>query len=147
MKLLVLFISLFSFSAIANQDSVAFFYRPEKVIVLINERIEAGMRLEQFLNALGGADHIEATSQDGTISFTCGRAALGNSCRFVFTPSEKVIIQDRALSAIFSANDLGITTSGKFEMTFAGSMKDRFSLRISEDGTIDIFGSKRMGNN
>ena len=148
MKNIIIIAALFiTQTAFAQKDSVAFFYRPEKVVVLINERNEAGTRLLDFMKHFGNEEGFRATSSDGAIDFVCGRGTFGSTCKFVFSPTSSVRIADRSLSAMTIVQDLGLPDNGAFTMSFASSMKDRFTVAITGDGRIEFFGSKKLGGN
>lgn len=131
-------------SAFANNDSVAFFYQPNEVGVLINERTQTG-RLDAFMKHFGAADYLKGSTQNETIRFECGRGYYGLSCVFKFYPSANVQIKDRSMQAETSAQALNLPANGAFAMSFASSMKDKFNFAISSDGVIRMDGSKKVG--
>lgn len=147
MKYLFLLAALSVNAAFAQRDSVAFFYRPERVSVLIQERKEAGTRLEDFIDHVSSDIIYTSTSQDQNIRIACGKGMLGSECTFTFTPGPAVVIKDRALVVNTTLENLGLPNVGPFKMSFAGSMKDKFSLEILPDGTVRMEGSKKIGTN
>lgn len=142
--LLILSALVFAVSAFASSDSVAFFYNPEKVVVLINERSQTG-RLNNFMNHFGNNDVLNATSADQKINISCARGQLGIACTFKFFPSEFVQIRDRSLNVVTNVAVLGLPGTGAFEMSFASSMKDKFSFNVEDNGQIHMTGSKLIG--
>lgn len=143
MKFILLLAALLVNTAFAQRDSVAFFYRPERVVVLIQERIEAGSRLSNFIDHVSNGTIYTSTSEDNSIRISCGKGTLGSECRFTFTPGEVVEIKDRALVVNTTSKNLGFPNTGAFKMSFQGSMKDRFIIEIFEDGTVHMEGSKK----
>lgn len=146
MKLALFALSLLTLmsSAFATNDSVAFFYQPNEVGVLINDRTQTG-RLDAFMRHFGAEDYLQGSTQSETIRFECGRGYFGISCVFKFYPAANVQIKDRSMLAQTSAQDMNLPANGAFEMSFASSMKDRFNFAISTDGVIRMEGSKKMG--
>ncbi|WP_408096172.1 hypothetical protein ACJVC5_14125 [Peredibacter sp. HCB2-198] len=142
--LLTLSALVFAVSAIAANDSVAFFYKPEKVGVLINERSQTG-RLSNFLNHFGNSDVLNTTSTDQKINISCARGQIGIACTFTFLPAQNIQIRDRALSVVTNVAALGLPNAGAFEMSFASSMKDKFNFAVSDKGEIRMTGSKILG--
>ena len=147
MKFLALLISLMSFSAFAQQDSVAVFYRPERVVILINERFEQGNRLNDFLDQIGAGESFDVITTDKTINISCYRGTMGSSCTFKFMPGNGIVIQDRSVTVKTTLNTLKLTDVPPFKMHFRGSMNDKFDLVITEDGGVQIFGAKPFGKN
>ncbi|WPU67192.1 hypothetical protein [Peredibacter starrii] len=142
--LLTLSALVFAVSAIASSDSVAFFYNPEKVVVLINERSQTG-RLNNFMNHFGNNDVLNTTSIDQKINISCARGQLGIACTFKFFPSELIQIRDRSLIVQTNVAALGFPSVGAFEMSFASSMKDKFNFAVKDNGEILMTGSKLIG--
>lgn len=147
MKFVLLFATLLINTAFAQQDSVAFFYKPDRVSVLIQERKEARTRLEDFIDHVSSDIVYTSTSQDNNIRIACGKGYFGSECTFSFTPGPAVVIKDRSLLVNTTLENLGLPNVGPFKMSFASSMKDRFTLEILPDGTVRIEGSKKIGRN
>jgi hypothetical protein len=126
----------------ANRDSVGFFYKEDKVVVLINERTSYG-RLHALLDHLNLGDRLNVLSNDETIKLSCTKSWEGVGCTFRFFPSENVTIENRSLIAEASLEALGLDNNGEFEISFASSMKDKLHIRITEDGKLIITGSKK----
>lgn len=143
MKYFFLLIALFVNTAFAQQDSVAFFYKPDRVVVLIQERKEAGTRLADFIDHVSADVIYTSTSLDKSIRIACGKGVLGSECTFTFTPSAAVQIKDRAMVVKTNLENLGLPNVGEFKMAFAGSMKDKFMLQIMNDGSVRMEGSKK----
>ena len=145
MKFAILLSASLLTSAYAANDSVAFFYNPEKVVVLINERNLSG-RLDRFMRHFGNSDVLATSSSDNSIAINCNRARLGIGCSFKFKPSNTVRIQNRSLKVDTSAKFLNLPDVGVFQMNFASSMKDKFEFVMLENGSIRMTGSKILEN-
>lgn len=131
-------------SAFASRDSVAFFYSPKKVSVLINERSLVG-RLDGFMRHLGQSNSLRAISQDGSMDLGCARGDIGISCTFTFIPGQDIRIQNRSLAVLTHISALNLANNGAFQMSFASSMKDLFYFEMNENGEILMEGSKKIG--
>ena len=134
-------ISLGSFSAVAAADSVGVFLRPEKVVVLINERGMDG-RLHQFMNQMGAGSELQVLSSDGSLKIECGRKTDAVSCTFRFFPSENTEIGQRFVKSEFAAAELPQALPTSFEMTFESSREDLFVLKAG-GGSLSLFAKKR----
>lgn len=143
MKKYLILVGLFllSTSAIASRDSIAFFYTPAKVNILINER---GMdsRLHDFMNHFNAGNELILESEKGDITLGCAREINKVACRFTFTPSNNVAIENKELAVLAKMSSFGIMSDDSFEMSFRGSMKDNMSFTI-EHGVLKIFASKK----
>ena len=127
-------------TAMAALDSVAVFHRPEKVIILINERGQSG-RLHDMMNSFGKEDSFSALSADENIKIQCNRIIDAASCTFRFFPSEGIQIKEKTLKARTLLSNLNLE-SENFEMIFESSREDKFVLKVI-DGNINFFASKR----
>lgn len=143
MKFFLLLIVLFVNAAFAQQDAVAFFYKPDRVAVLIQERLNDGTRISDFIEHVTTERYFETTSVDGSIRIGCLKRVIGADCVLNFIPSHSVKFMDRAIVVSTTLEDLGLPNVGAFNMSFAGSMKDKFKLEIKEDGTVRMEGSKK----
>jgi len=125
-------------NAMASRDSLAFFYKPNKVSVLINELTPYG-RLGDFMNQFT----TEASFQREADGFkmSCSRTLRGAGCRFHFTPEDNILIQDRTLSAQFDLEAMEPTLNDSFVVNFASSANDKLRITI-EDNTLIFEGSK-----
>lgn len=146
MKKFALLAALFISSAYAQEDSVGFFYKKDKVIVLINERVEVGTRLSDFISLVSSDDVYSVTTQDKSIAIRCGRVNIGSGCTMQFIPGKNVQIKDRSLIVNTTVQELGLPNVGAFEMSFASSMKDKFKLVITNDGKVYMEGSKKLSS-
>ncbi len=143
MKFLALFTALLLTNvALAAQDSVGVFHRPEKVIVLINEIGEAA-RLQNFMTNLNEGISLQKISDDKTIKFICKRTQSEASCTFTFLPGEKVEIGNRTLAAHTTLEDLKIESAEDFSASFESSRGDKFTLEIA-DGSINFYANKKQ---
>ena len=139
--LLLLTLTIFiSSTAMAARDSVAVFHRPEKVIILINERGETG-RLHDMMNSFNVEDSFVVQDADESIKIQCNRMTDAASCTFRFFPATRIQIQGKTLKAYSSLKNLNLE-SDNFEMSFESSREDKFSLKIL-DGNINFFASKK----
>lgn len=142
MKLVPLFLGLlFSFSAFAQRDSVAFFYRPHKIDVLLNERGEVS-RLQNFMNYFEAGHELSLLSEDHDIKIQCARLVDKATCTLTFYPSTDVLTVNRELQVTKRLSSFGLERNDEFEMHFQGSMKDNFHLVIN-DGVLTISASKK----
>ena len=134
-----------SLSALAapGRDSVAFFYRTDKVVVLINERGQAG-RLQDFFAVLGASENFYVSNEDESMKFGCSRNFEGASCTFTFFPAPNLQIVERSLKGRAHLQDFGLSTDGPFSMYFESSMKDKFTLEIDAEGALFFSGSKLL---
>lgn len=144
MKMLSLIALLLTTTPImAASDSVGVFYRPEKVIVLVNERGEEA-DLQNLIRRLGeGKDTFQAISQDKTIKVVCGKSTEAASCTFSFFPGENVSIGNRAVEAHTTLKDLGISLVDDISVGYESSMGDKFTLEV-ENGNIHFYGNKKL---
>lgn len=126
----------------ANRDSVAFFYKEDKVAVLINERANYG-RLHSLLDHLNLDGRLNVLSSDESIKLSCTESDEGVGCTFRFLPSENVVIAERSLVAETTLAAVGLENNGAFEISFASSMKDKLHIKITDDGKLIITGSKK----
>lgn len=136
-KFLSLLLSL-STSALAARDSVAYFYSPQKVNVLLNER-GINSRIQQFMNVLGGENELMIVT--GDMKLGCARKEDRATCTFTFYPSPTIKFINKELFVEKSLVSLELDERLEFEMSFQGSMKDQLNLRLSE-GQLFIFASK-----
>lgn len=133
---------LLSFQAMAALDSVGVFHRPEKVIVLINERGE-GSRLQTMMNYFEAGETLALISPDQNIKIVCGRSVEAATCTFRFFPGKDSVIGPRTLEASSTLGELGITTLDDFDISFESSMQDRFLLQVL-NGKIIFSASKKI---
>lgn len=134
---------LFSLSsqAMAALDSVGVFHRPEKVIVLINERGEGG-RLQTMMNYFEAGETLALISPDQNIKIVCGRSVEAATCTFRFFPGKDIVIGLRNLEASSTLRELGLTALDDFDFSFESSMQDKFLLQVS-NGKIIFSASKK----
>ncbi len=125
----------------ASRDSIAFFYTPKKVSVLINER-GTNSRLHDFMDFFNADNDMVLTSKKGDIKLGCARDIDKVSCTFTFLPSENVALDNRELHVLTTLNDFGVESDDSFEMRFRSSMKDNITLTVT-DGELVISASKK----
>ena len=138
---LVLALLLLSTQALANRDSVAFFYTSKKVNVLLNEK-KVNSRISQFMDVVGAHDNMLLVSQDGDVRLGCAREDDRGTCTFTFYPSPTVLIANKELRVDKELADFHLPDDLEFSMNFKGSMKDELNLSIS-NGRILIFATKK----
>lgn len=139
--------------ASAAWDSVAVFHRPEKVIVLINERGSLGQsRLQNWMDLFSTesstAASLQFLSNDEGIKFTCGRQVDAASCTFRFLPSKNVVISDRHVEAVLNKTELAqaglpLKEVTDFDISFLNSNGDQFRLWIESTQQIRFSGRKK----
>lgn len=135
---IVLILIGFSIQAQAPADSVGVFHKPDKVIVLLNERGAYG-RIQQFMDLIGDEDSLYWLSADESVKLQCARTNLEASCTFRFLPSALVEISGRGVRAFVTAEDLN---KSDFEMTFQSSMEDRLVMKMTAEG-LSFWAGKR----
>ena len=130
-----------STASLAQRDSVAFFYTPKKINVLINEKGEVS-RLHDFMNFFKVGNELILKSEDKDIKLECAREFDRATCTFTFYPSSNVQTDNRELHVEKELTNFGVVTSDAFEMSFRGSMKDNIHLVI-DNGILLISASKK----
>ncbi|MBX3020580.1 MAG: hypothetical protein KF799_02795 [Bdellovibrionales bacterium] len=125
----------------SNWDSVAVFYRPEKVLVQINER-GLNSRLQSLMTAWNFDREMKLLSQDESFKIDCARNHEAATCILRFLPSPTVNLQPRQARAELSANELGLSDISDMKIDFLNSNGDHFHL-VVEAGRISIHASKR----
>ena len=130
-----------STASLAQRDSVAFFYTPKKINVLINERGEVS-RLHHFMNFFKAGNELILRSEDKDIKLECAREFDRATCTFTFYPSLDVQTVNRELHVEKALSNFGVETVDAFEMSFRGSMKDNIHLSIV-NGFLTISASKK----
>lgn len=147
MKYVLFLLALCSFQVFAQQDSVAVFYRPERVVILINERFEQGNRLNDFLDHIRAGESYDFITTDKTINISCYRGTKGSSCTFKFIPGKDILIENRSVKVSTDLATLNLENTLPYNLHFRGSMNDKFDLKILEDGKVEIFAAKPFGKN
>ena len=125
----------------ASRDSIAFFYKPEKVGILINERGTSG-RIHDFMDHLGASEDLYLLSKDETIMLGCKRIENAATCTFRFLPGADVLTENKELHVKTSLSNFNLEEIAYFEMKFLSSMKDNIHLEI-KDGFLNIDASKK----
>lgn len=141
-KLFILtFALIISSHAFASRDSIAFFYTPKKVNVLINER-GTNSRLHDFMNFFNASNELVLLSKSGDIKLGCAREVDKVACTFTFLPSVNVALDNRELHVAASMTEFGMESNDSFEMSFRSSMKDNMTLSVA-GGELVIYASKK----
>lgn len=128
-------IALFGLPAFAATDSVAVFLRPEKSVILINER-GAQSRLQQLIKAFGPDKELLWESHDKVIRLNCARNDNAATCTIRLLPSINVQIENKRVFArapIEGVSDL--------DLTWESSRFNRFNVKIGH-GSINLTGQK-----
>lgn len=139
--LLLISMVLISTLSWAHQDSIAFFYSPNKVNVLINER-GTFSRLHDFMNLFTDTHELLLVSENNDMKIGCARSVEKVACTFTFYPSHNVRIEDRHLAVTVPLMFLTSMVIDDFEMNFRSSMKDSLQLQI-KNGVVVTSGSKK----
>ena len=155
LSLLGLVFSVSASAQVQDWDSVAVFYRPEKTVVQINERGDDGSRLKQFMNLFenenidnsGSTTDIVFESKDKNMRIDCGRNKEAATCMMRFLPSERILLQDKTVMAVFALNDLDLpyfseSRARDFRISFKNSNGDQFAISY-EAGYLRFDGRKR----
>lgn len=122
------------------EDSVGVFYKPEKVIVLINE-INGAYRLNGFMNAVGAAEYFTYESSDKLLRIECGRRYDKAGCTFRLLDGGAMgKIDHRNVEAFIPISEINIQFD--YEMRFESSREDKFHLKLDSNG-LRFFGSKK----
>lgn len=144
MKILILSTLLFfNFisNACASRDSIGFFYRSEKVDIVLTERSKNG-RIPRFMDYLLVNNSVFLENNEKTIKLGCAREENRSSCTFTFYPHEaKILIKDKTLIVSMPLDELGLISNGDFEMYFEGSMNDKMFFEI-KNNILSIEASK-----
>jgi len=133
-----LLFAFFLLPAFAVNDSVAVFLRPEKSVILINER-GADSRLQNLFSALNADTDLLWESEDKSIRLNCGRNETAATCTIRLLPSQRVSIEARRVLA--SAELRGIQNPKNAELTWESSRFNRFTVKIF-NGRIELIGQK-----
>lgn len=139
--LLISLLMLISLPVFASRDSIAFFYKTEKVGILLNERGTNG-RIQNFMDFLGAQENMLLLSKNGDVKLGCARNEENASCTFTFLPSANVETQNKELNVKISLNQFDLEVTEDFEMSFLGSMKDKLDLKVIDNELI-IYAAKK----
>jgi hypothetical protein len=134
MLILTLLLSPFAFSA---ADSVAVFHRPEKVVILVNERGSNG-RIQQFMNAWNAGPELYWHSETGDFTINCGRNEAAASCTFKLLPSANVQIGAKEAEGHAQMNPAPADVHFSFE-----SSRENFFEFTSARGVLTMHTKKR----
>lgn len=129
-------IALLGLPAYAAKDSVALFLRPEKSVILINER-GANSRLQHLIQAFGPEKELLWESEDKNFRFNCARDESKAECTISLLQSGGVLIAKKEVMA--AANILRQTTDVSLE--WASSRENRVTIEIFK-GNLRIHGTK-----
>lgn len=111
-------------------DSVAVFYKPEKVLVLVNESGREG-RLKSLMKLFGPENEILKVSEDQSFKMDCGKNATAASCTFRFLRAGDVRLFKRGAEG--HAKMSGLISEEKDYFVFENSNGDRFWIRVKND--------------
>lgn len=124
-----------------SADSVSVFHKPDKVVVVINDR-SSQSRLESWMLAWGEKDSLYLESEDGGLRIRCARNAEWARCSMRLLPSESVEILNKEATASVSYENLGRTPVDEFETTFESSNEQFVELKIKK-GVVSVYTRKR----
>ena len=133
----------------ADWDAVAVFLRPQKAVVLLNERPPL-LKLARWIDWLGGGDvRREFVSADGSVRFVCGGPAEERGCTFRIQPGPATALAAKTVTAQIETADLaaagfapGAAGDEQIDVSFLNSNGDRFRI-FSESGRVLLSGQKR----
>lgn len=130
MKLIAIALIALSSNFAHAWDAVAVFYKPEKVIVQINESYPAA-RLEALLTATGSTDSWSFLSDDQSFKAECDRGTLGITCIFRFLPSDTVTVDDKKAQGFIQ-----VALIDSIELAFLNSNGDNVQITGDNVGLI-----------
>lgn len=136
--------TILSFSSVSyGWDAVAVFYRPEKVVIQINEENHQG-RLDQLIRVFQKEDNLLLLSRDKSFKLNCARGTIGITCIFRFLPSPMIKIENRTVSAQLNIKDLNLLPeeSSELEISFLNSNDDYMKLTVLDEKVL-LIASKR----
>ncbi len=144
--MLITVLFLLNFNASAAWDAVGVFHKPEKVIVLLNERQEVtNKRLHQWVSLFPN-NYIQYISSTQDIRWECGINFEGAGCTFRFLPSSTNLIGERFIESSLSIaqfTELGVDIQKMtgLDLSFLNSNGDTF--RIWQEGDRIYFLGKK----
>ena len=106
--------------AFAAQDSVAVIYRPDTVLVQVNETGKPS-RLQELFDWAGAGRTLERVAEDGSFRFRCARNDEAATCTIRFYPSSHVKFFPRGARTTLPAFG---TESVSFASSFVSSNGD-----------------------
>lgn len=134
---------LLSTTAKADWDSVAVIYRPEKVLVQINERASANFRLDTLMTELGFDKKMIVLSADKSLKLDCERNAEAATCILRFQPSPTVTLEPRKATADVDLSELKLPLAPTdLGLSFLNSNGDYVNLKV-HNGRLQITAAKR----
>ena len=126
----------FTQGAFAAQDSVAVFFKQDKVVVMIKDYPSAG-RLQEFLSIVGSQQGFRYQSDDKMMRLECGQNPAEIVCTFGFEPTNGVQFIERGVQAMVPVESLAPA-----EFTFVSSRGDSVRLRTGSGG-IEVLAQKK----
>jgi hypothetical protein len=126
-----------SLPAFAAQDSLAVIYRPQTVLVQVNEK--DSRRLQDLFDWAGAGRTLERLAEDGSFRLRCARNEEAATCTIRFYPSPSVQLFPRGARttlAGFGSRSLSFSTA------FESSNGDTLSLS-GDGGALSIQAQKR----
>ncbi len=120
----------------AAQDSVAVFYKQNKVVVMIKDFASSG-RLQAFLSVLGHEQGFRYQSEDQMMRLECGQNQAEAVCTFGFEPTSGVQFIARGVHAEVPMGPLP-----EAEFTFVSSRGDQVKLRTGMIG-LEVTAQKK----
>ncbi len=132
-------IQLLSTNASASRDSVAIFHRPNKVVILLNEK-NGAPRLHALMKSLGADQNFVYESYDRNLRIKCARNEEESTCTFAVETGGLGTIGNKRVDALIPAIELNIQND--YSMHFESSMQDKFRVIINSDG-LEFVGTKK----
>ncbi|MDG0817798.1 hypothetical protein [Bdellovibrio svalbardensis] len=137
LSILILFITS---QALAANDSLGVFFRPEKTIIQITQGgIQS--RLQKWLKYVGAKQDAQLLSSDNSFKMECVRDLDTARCQLRLLPSALVQFHNKKIQAHIPLKDLGLSDAGPIEVPFESANGDRLDLVVS-DGTLHLYVSK-----
>ena len=126
----------FSQATFASQDSVAVFYKQDKVVVMIKDYPSSG-RLQEFITIVGGPQGFRYQSDDKMMRLECGQNSAEAVCTFGFEPTVGVQFIARGVQALVPVESLA-----EAEFVFVSSRGDQVKLRTGTHG-LEVIAQKK----
>lgn len=137
MKTCLLFAIMMISSNLAHAwDAVGVFFRPEKVIVQINEPYPAE-RLEHLLSLSDDSQSWSYLSEDSSFKAQCARGSLGITCVFRFLPTDDLLFSNKRAEAA-----LPLSLGDSLELDFLNSNGDHFHI-FSDSESVRFTAGKK----
>lgn len=138
MLALLLTLAFSSPSSAASEQAVAVLYRPDTVLVQVNEK-GVPNQLHAFLDWAGVGQSLSFTSREGNLRIQCGRRDDAASCTFRFYPGTNVRLFARGADAELPGFSAGAEA---LSLRFTSSNGDSLEL-VGSGGVLRLKAAKR----